>query len=97
MEKKNNTWTGHISNVRISETADKELFEDLKNSNHRERSRRLRTLATVGLYALSQKPTNSQGLAQKSLAALDKAMSNLDSSTVTPGRRSSVSKLSGSL
>lgn len=44
-------WSGLISNVRISPTADPELFTELARSAHRERSRRLRALALLGLYA----------------------------------------------
>ena len=47
----NEDWAGVISNVRISKTADPELYRELGRSAHRERSRRLRALALLGLYA----------------------------------------------
>ncbi len=47
-------WSGVITNVRISQTADPELYRELARSNHRERSRRLRSLALLGLYAATR-------------------------------------------
>lgn len=47
-------WSGLISNVRISPSADPELYRELGRSSHRERSRRLRALALLGLYAASR-------------------------------------------
>lgn len=91
-------WNGQISNIRISNTADKELFNDLSTSTHRERARRLRTLATIGLLFLNQSQSNNY--LQVNLPGKEKnelTPTGLEQDQLGVANRSSLSKLKNSL
>jgi hypothetical protein len=45
-------WDGKFSNLKISKLAFPELYQELKDLQHKERSDRLRSLAMLGLYSL---------------------------------------------
>ena len=47
-----NDWDGKISNLKVSEQAFPELYQELSKMHHKERCDRLRCLATLGMYAL---------------------------------------------
>lgn len=55
------TWDGKFSNLKISEHAFPELFQELESLHHKERSDRLRALAMLGLYSLQFLGQNKHG------------------------------------
>lgn len=46
-------WNGKFSNLQIKESAHPELFAELNKLGHKDRSDRLRMLATIGLCTLN--------------------------------------------
>lgn len=52
-------WDGKFSNLKISEHGYPELHRELAKLNFKERSDRLRSLATLGLYCLGNPGQNS--------------------------------------
>ena len=48
------SWNGMFSNLKVSQAAHSELFYELSELNHKERSERLRTLATIGLLFMQE-------------------------------------------